>query len=94
MLWNRTIQADSSLSKERKGILTGLILNSCKHGTGGLNCVLVVWFHSPAAVQSKSGIKTNNISATQPFCKSGTVREQKGEYSMSLKVSVVLLLGL
>ena len=30
----------------------------------------------------------------QPLCKLGTVIEEKEDYSVSLKVSVVLLLGL
>ena len=95
-LWNRW---NSSLSKERliriERNIDRVSFKFLKTWCRGLRCALVVWFRSPTAVLSKSGIKTIFL-LQNPFviCNLRTVREQKAEYSISLKVNVVLLLGL
>ena len=96
-LWNRW---NSSLSKERlikiERNIDRVSFKFLKTWCRGLGYALVVWFRSPTAVLSKSGIKTIIFLLHNPFviCKLGMVREQKAEYSISLKVNVVLFLGL
>ena len=53
-LWNRAIQADSILSKERlitiEGNIDRVSFKFLQTWCKGLDCALVVWFRSPTVV--------------------------------------------